>query len=65
MAVMYEKHEFSKIKASINNIPKEAASICNILPRPAIFNSLVNNKLKRDLKYRGHVVFEPVPPHVI
>ena len=52
---MYEKCEFYKIKGSICSIPIEAANICNILPRPAVSNRLIIVKLKRDLKYRGHV----------
>ena len=64
IAVMHGKDKFSKIKGSICNIPIEAANTCNILPRPAISNGLIIVKLKRDLKYRGHVYFEPVRPHV-
>ena len=62
---MHRKGEFSKMKRSICNIPIEAANICNILPRPAVSNGLNVVKLKRDLKYRGHVYFEPACPHVI
>ena len=62
---MHGKGEFSKIKGSICNIPVEAANICNILPRPAVSNGLIFVKLKRDLKYRGHVYFEPVRLHII
>ena len=65
ISVMHEKGEFSKIKGSICNIPIEASSICNILPRPAVSNELIVVKLKRDLKYRGHVYFEPVRQHII
>ena len=36
---------------------------CNILPRSAVINWLTVVKLKEDLKYRGHVYFEPVRPH--
>ena len=57
IAIMHGKGEFSKIKGSICNIPVEAANICNILPRPAVSNGLIVVKLKRDLKYRGHVYF--------
>ena len=62
---MDEKGEFPKIKGSFCNIPMETANICNILPRLAVSNGLVVVKLKRDLKYRGHVYFEPVRPHII
>ena len=62
---MHGKGEFTKIKGSIRNIPNEAAIICNILPRPADLNELIVVKLKRDLKLRGYVYFEPVRPNVI
>ena len=62
---MHGKGEFCKIKVSICNIPIEAANICNILPRPAVSNGLNVVKLKRDLKYSGHVYFEPVRPHIV
>ena len=61
---MHGKSKFSKIKGSICNIPIEAANTCNILPRPAVSNGLIIAKLKRGSKYRGHVYFEPVRPHV-
>lgn len=35
------------------------------MPRPAVFNGLVVVKLKRDLKHRVHIYFEPVRPLVI
>ena len=62
---MHGKGEFSKIKGSICNVPIETADVCNILPRPAVANGLILVKLKRDLKYRGHVYFEPVRPHIV
>ena len=62
---MHGKGEFSKIKGSICNVPIETANVCNILPRPAVANGLILVKLKRDLKYRGHVYFEPVRPHIV
>ena len=65
VAIMHGKGEFAKIKGNICNIPNEAANICNILPRPADSNGLIVVKLKRDLKYRGYVYFEPVRPNVI
>ena len=64
-AIMHGKGGFSKIKGSIYNIPVEAANICNILPRPEVSNGLIVVKLKRDLKFIGHVYFEPVHPHII
>ena len=52
---MHRKGEFSKIKRSICNVPIETANVCNILPRPAFSHGLILVKLKRDLKYRGHI----------
>ena len=65
IAIMHKKGEFSKIKGSIYNVPIETANVCNILPRPAVFNGLILVKLKCHLKNRGHVYFEPVRPYVI
>ena len=65
MAMMPGKGEFFKIKRGICNIPIEAGNIYNILPRPAVSNGLIVVKLKRDLKYRGHVYFEPVRPDIV
>ena len=65
MAIMHGKGEFSKIKGSICIIPIEDANICNIVPRPAVSNEIIVVKLERDLKYRGHVYFEPVRPHIV
>ena len=62
---MHGKVEFSKIKGSIFNVLIETANVCNILSRPAFYNGLILVKLKSDLKYRGHVYFEPVRPHII
>ena len=62
---MHGKGEFSKIKGSICTLPIETANVCNILPKLAVSNGLILVKLKRGLKYRGHVYFEPVLPHII
>ena len=62
---MHGKRHFAKINGSICNIPIETANICNILPRPQDSNRLIMVKLKRDLKYRGYVYFEPVRSNVI
>ena len=64
IAIMHGKGELSKSKGSICNILRGTANICNILPRPAVSNVLVVFELKRDLKYRRHVYFEPVCPHI-
>ena len=62
---MHGKGEFAKIKGSICSIPTKTSNICNILPRSADSNGLILIKLKRDLKYRGYVYFEPVRPNAI
>ena len=64
-AIMHEIGQFSKTNGSICNVPIETANVCNILPRLAVSNELILVKLKRDLKYRGHVYFEPVCQHII
>ena len=38
ITLMHRKEEIAKIKGSICNVPIEAATICNILPRPADSN---------------------------
>ena len=60
-----EKVIFFKMNGNICNILIEAAEICNILPRPAVSNGLIVVKLKRDLKYRVHVYFEPVRLYIV
>ena len=45
IAVMHRNSKFSKIKGNIRNIPVDATNICNILPRPAVFNGLIVVKL--------------------
>ena len=62
---MRGKGEFCKIKESICNSPIEVANICNILLRPRVSNGLIVVKLKRDLKYRGHIYFEAVLQHIV
>lgn len=57
---MHEKVKFSKIKGGICNISIEVAYIYNISPRPTVSNWLIAIKLKKNLKYRGHLYFEPV-----
>ena len=65
IAIMHGKGEFPKIKGIICNIPIEVENVYNILPRSSVSNGLIAVKLKRDFKYRDHVYFEPVRPHVI
>ena len=56
IAAMRRKSKFFKSKGRICNIPIEAANKCNTLTRPAFSNGLITVKLKRDLKYRVHVL---------
>ena len=62
---MHAKGEFSKIKGNIINVPVDTENICNILPRSCDSNGLIIVKLKRHMKYQGHVFFEPVWPSMI
>ena len=59
------KGQFRKIKGAICNVPIEADTICNILPRGIDSNGLILLKLKRKLCYRGHVLFESVRPDIV
>ena len=59
---MHGKREFSKRKGNICNIPAETETVCNVLPRPINNNEHILIKLKRHLRYRGYVYFEPVRP---
>ena len=59
------KGQFSKIKGAVCNVPVEADSMCNIVPRGTDSNGLILMKLKRKLSYRGHVLFEPVRRDVV
>ena len=65
IAIILGKGEFSNIEGSICNIPIETANLCNIFSRLAVTNGLAAVKLKLDLKYRGHVYFEPVCLHIV
>ena len=64
IAIIHGKGKFCKIKGRICVISTQAGNICNILPRAVVSNGLAVVKLKRDLKYRGHVFFEPVSSHI-
>ena len=61
---MHGKGEYVK-KGSISNIRIETAKICNTLTRPVDSSGLIVVKLKRDVKYKGYVYFEPVRPNFI
>ena len=65
VAIMRRKGEFSKIKGNICNITVQTETVGNVLPRPINNNGLVLVKLKRHLRYRGYVCFEPVRPSAI
>ena len=60
IAIMHGQGEFSKIKGNIINVSVDTENICNILPRSCYSNGLIIVKLKRHMKYPGHVFFEPV-----
>ena len=62
IAIMHGKGDFSKIKGNICNVPIETESVCIVLPRPVDNNGLIKVKLKRHLRYRRHVYFEPGRP---
>ena len=63
IAIMHGQSELCKVKESY--VPIEAANVCNILPEAAVSNGLIVVNLKRYLKYRGHVYFESVRPHIM
>ena len=65
MAIMHGKGAFFKSKGSICNIPMKAGNLCDVLPKPALFNGLIVAKLKRDLKCRGLLCFKPVRPYIV
>ena len=56
------KGKFFRMNGSICNIPIESDSVCKTSLRAADSNGLVVVKLKRQMKYKGHVLFEPVHP---
>ena len=44
------------------NVPVDNLEITDLLPHSADSNGLVYAKLTRNLKYHGHVLFEPIRP---
>ena len=56
--VIMPKGNSPKIKGAICNVPVDAESVCDVLPRPACSNGLLILKLKRKLMYHGHVYFD-------
>lgn len=63
--VIMPKGQSPKMKGTICNVPLEADDVCNNLPRGADSNGVIMLKLKRKHVFRGHVLFEPVRPHVV
>ena len=63
--IIMPKSQFAKIKGALCNVPIEADTICNILPRGIDSNGLIMLKLKRKLCYRSHVLFKSVRPDVV
>ena len=64
-AIKHGKGEFAKIKGNVCNIPVQNDTVYNVLTRSANNNGLIIVKLKRHLRYRGYVDFEPVRPSAI
>ena len=62
ITIIHRKGEFSK---STWSAILQSAKICNVLQRPADSSELIVVKLEEDIKYWGHVYFEPVHPHTI
>ena len=53
--IMHGKGQFAKIKGNIFNVPIDTSNIFKVLPTDS--NRLILVKLKRHLKYQGHVIF--------
>ena len=54
-----------KIFGTICNVQVDTIEVTDLLPRSADSNKLVYVKLKRELEYHGHVLFEPVRPMIL
>ena len=54
------KGEFSKTRETMRNLPMESGDTCNVLPRSTDSNGVIVVKIKRDLKYKGYIYFDPV-----
>ena len=54
------KVQSPKLKGALCSIPVEHVDVSSLLPRTAYSNGLVTVKLKKKLKYKGPVLFEPV-----
>ena len=63
--VVMPKGQQRKIKGAICNVPVECSQTCNVLPRPPDRSGIILLKLKRKLKFRGHVYFQAVRPQFV
>ena len=63
--VVMPKGQQRKIKGTVCNVPVDCVQHCNILPRPQEISGIIMLKLKRKIKFRGHVYFQAVRPEVI
>ena len=63
--VVMPKGQQRKIKGAICNVPVECDQTCNTLPRPPERSGIIMLKLKRKLKFRGHVYLQAVRPQMI
>ena len=59
------KGQAPKMKGVVCNVPIENEDVSSLLPRAADSNGIVIGKLKRKLKYKGHMYFESVRPQFI
>jgi len=63
--VVMPKGQQRKIKGAICNVPIECENTCRILPRPPERSGIIMLKLKRKLRFRGHVYFQAVRPQAL
>ena len=59
------KGQQRKIKGAICNVPIDCVNTFNVLPRPPSQSGIIMLKLKRKLKFRGHVYFQAVRPQFL
>ena len=53
------------MSGAICNVPVNCDQTCNVLPRPPERSGIITLKLKRKLKFRGHVYFQAVHPQLV
>ena len=63
--VVTPKGQQKKVSGAICNVPVNCDETCKVLPRPPERSDIVMLKLKRKLKFRGHVYFHAVHPQLI